>query len=234
MKMQRTAVTTSLLGLVAVLTGCGAGGSLDADVVSYDVAGKVAGLHVEADSGTVEVAESDRRGIRVTERLSWRRNKPQTSHKVRGDTLELTFACPATWGWGAIGTSCDVSYRVEVPKGLRVKVGSDSGDLTLKNLSGDLEATTDSGAVEAGGLTGRQVVTRTDSGAVKLAFAGRPDRVTTTTDSGRTVIHVPEGPYNIVARTDSGKKDIRAVSAPSARQTIQLTSDSGDMEVVTP
>lgn len=114
--MQRTAVTTSLLGLVAVLTGCGAGGSLDADVVSYDVAGKVAGLHVEADSGTVEVAESDRRGIRVTERLSWRRNKPQTSHKVRGDTLELTFACPATWGWGAIGTSCDVSYRVEVPR----------------------------------------------------------------------------------------------------------------------
>ncbi|GAA2793264.1 hypothetical protein [Nonomuraea dietziae] len=38
-----------------------------------------------------------------------------------------------------------MSYQVEVPEGLRVKVGSDSGGLTLKNLSGEVEATTDSG-----------------------------------------------------------------------------------------
>ncbi|MBB3725963.1 DUF4097 family beta strand repeat-containing protein [Nonomuraea dietziae] len=234
MKTQRTAVTAGLLGLVAVLAGCGTGGSLDEEVVSYDVTDKVAALHVEADSGTVEVVQSDRRGIRVTERRTWLKNKPESSHKVQGDTLELTFACPTTWGWAAIGTSCDVSYQVEVPEGLRVKVGSDSGGLTLKNLSGEVEATTDSGAIEAAGLTGRRVVTRTDSGDMNLAFAGRPDQVTTTTDSGRTVIHVPRGPYNIVAQTDSGTKDIKAASAPSAPRSIELSSDSGDLEVVTP
>ncbi|MFD1936883.1 hypothetical protein ACFSKW_35975 [Nonomuraea mangrovi] len=229
MNMRRTAVITGLAGLVAVLSGCGTGEPLHEAAVSYDVTDKVAALHVAADSGTVEVVQSDRRGIRVTERLSWRKNKPETRHEAQGDTLRLRFTCPATWGWGAIGMSCDVSYRVEVPEGLRVRVGSDSGALTLKNLSGDVEAVTDSGAIEATGLTGRRVVTETGSGAMDLAFAARPDHVTTTTDSGRTVIHVPQGPYNIVARTDSGNKDIKAASAPSAQRTIEVSSDSGDL-----
>ncbi|MCG5215828.1 DUF4097 family beta strand repeat-containing protein [Streptosporangium soli] len=231
MKMRRTAMVAGLLGLAAVVTGCGTPAE---DVVSYDVTDKVAALYVEADSGTVDVVESDRQGIRVTERLSWSRNKPETSHKVQGDTLGLTFTCPTTWGWGALGVTCDVSYQVEVPKGLRVKVSSDSGVLTLKNLSGEVEATTDSGTVEASGLTGKQVVTKTDSGDMNLAFAGRPDKVTTSTDSGNTVIHVPQGPYNIVAKTESGEKDIKAASAPSAQHAIELSSDSGSMEVVSP
>ncbi|MDR8407520.1 DUF4097 domain-containing protein [Nonomuraea sp. 3-1Str] len=232
--MQRTAMVAGLLGLGAMLGGCGASGAPAEDTVSYDVTDTVAALHVEADSGTVEVVGSDRRGIRVTERLSWLKNKPETVHEVRGDTLKLTFTCPTTWGWGAWGASCDVNYQVEVPAGLRVKVGSDSGNLTLRSLSGEVEASTDSGAIEAGELTGRRVVTTTDSGDVSLTFAGRPDQVTTATDSGTTVIHVPSGPYNIVARTDSGRKNIKAASAPSAPRTIALSSDSGDLEVTTP
>ncbi|WP_156325497.1 DUF4097 family beta strand repeat-containing protein [Nonomuraea sp. SBT364] len=233
-KTQKSMMIASLLGLVAVSAGCGTGGSLTEDAVSYDVPGKVAALHVEADSGTVEVVESDRRDIRVTERLSWLRDKPKARHEVRGDTLELSFACPTTWGWGALGASCDVSYHIEVPRGLRVKASSDSGNLTLTNLSGDWEATTDSGAIEAGGLTGGQVATETGSGDVNLVFAGPPDQVTTITDSGRTVIQVPQGSYDIVARTDSGRKNIRPASVPSARRTIMLSSDSGDLEVRTP
>ncbi|WP_165959664.1 hypothetical protein [Nonomuraea longispora] len=45
---------------------------------------------------------------------------------------------------------------------------------------------------------------------------------------------MPRGPYNIVARTDNGDKDIKAPSVPSARRTIELNSDSGDLAVVTP
>ncbi|MEV0828117.1 DUF4097 family beta strand repeat-containing protein [Nonomuraea rubra] len=231
--MQRTALIAGLLGLAVVLTGCGVGEHSE-DTVSYDVTDQVAALHVEADSGTVEVVESDRSGIRVSERLVWRKNKPKATHEVRGDTLELAFTCPATWGFGAIGVSCEVSYHVEVPRGLRVKVGSDSGDLTLKNLSGELEARSDSGAIEAGGLTGGQVVARTDSGDMTLTFTGQPDKVTTSTDSGRTEIHVPQGPYAIKARTESGGKEITAKADPSAPRAIELTSDSGDLEVATP
>lgn len=234
-KMQSTILIAGLLGLLAVSTGCGTSSPLKEDTVSYDITGKVAALHVEADNaGTVEVVEADRQGIRVTERLSWLKDKPKASHKVQGDTLELTFACPTTWGWGALGATCDVHYLVEVPTGLRVRVRSDSGNLTVKNLSGELEAITDSGAIEATELTGEKVATRTGSGDMTLAFAGQPDEITTITDSGKTVIQVPQGSYNIVDETDSGHKHIKPASVPSAQRTIALSSDSGDLEVRTP
>ncbi|MFC4118845.1 DUF4097 family beta strand repeat-containing protein [Nonomuraea zeae] len=232
MTIKRTTVITGLLALAALSAGCGVVGPLDEETASYDVADKVAALQVEADSGTVEVVESDRQGIHVTEQLSWRKNKPEPSHEVQGDTLVLKFKCATTWGLGSGAASCEVSYKVEVPKGLRVKVRSDSGTLTLKNLSGGLEASSDSGTIEASGLAGKQVVTRTDSGDMTLAFTGQPDKVATTTDSGRTVVRVPSGPYNIVARTDSGDKKIEAAADSSAQRSIELTSDSGDLEVV--
>ncbi|WP_336207185.1 hypothetical protein [Nonomuraea sp. LPB2021202275-12-8] len=48
------------------------------------------------------------------------------------------------------------------------------------------------------------------------------------------MIHVPRGAYHIVARTESGTKDITAASDPSAERSIELSSESGDMEVMTP
>jgi hypothetical protein len=233
--MKTKAMIAFSVGLVAVVTGCGTSDPMEEDTVSYDITDTVAALHVEADNaGTVEVVESDRRSIRVTERLSWLKDKPKASHKVQGDTLELTFDCPTTWGWGALGATCDVHYQIEATKGLRIEVSSDSGNLTLKNLSGELEATTDAGTIEATELTGEKVVTKTGSGDMNLVFAGQPDQVTTTTDLGKTVIRVPRGPYNIVATTDSGHKNIKAASLPSAQRTIALSSDSGDLEVMTP
>ncbi|MGW0807934.1 DUF4097 family beta strand repeat-containing protein [Nonomuraea sp. NPDC002799] len=233
MRMKRTAVIAGLLGLAAVSAGCGIGPT-QTDTVSYDVTDEVTALRVEADSGTIEVVESDRRGVHVSERLTWSKDKPKTRHAVQGGTLALAFECPATWGPGAIGMSCDVSYQVEVPKGLRVNVRSDSGTLTLKNLSGALDATTDSGTIEASGLTGKQVVTHTDSGDMTLTFTGQPDKVSTTTDSGSTAIHVPEGPYHVVTKTDSGGRNVKVADDPSAQRSITLSSDSGDLEVLTP
>ncbi|WP_344841640.1 hypothetical protein [Nonomuraea dietziae] len=145
--------------------------------MSYDVTDKVAALHVEADSGTVEVVQSDRRGIRVTERRTWLKNKPESSHKVQGDTLELTFACPTTWGWAAIGTSCDVSYQVEVPEGTArqggLRLGGPDAEEPVGRGGGHHRLRGDRGrrAGRAGG-----VVTRTDSGDMNLALrrAARP------------------------------------------------------------
>ncbi|MEV1171937.1 DUF4097 family beta strand repeat-containing protein [Nonomuraea sp. NPDC049784] len=234
MGMKRVGMIAGLLGLAALLSGCGLAGPLDQETASYDVADKVAGVRVEADSGTIEVVESDRQGIHVTEQLSWRKTKPETSHKVQGDTLTLAFKCANTWGLGSGSASCEVDYKVEVPKGLRVNVSSDSGDLTLKGLSGELNARTDSGAIEADDLAATRVAAETDSGDVDLTFGGQPDKVVTSSDSGNISIHVPQGPYNVVAKTDSGNKHITAAADPSVARQIELTTDSGDLEVVTP
>jgi DUF4097 and DUF4098 domain-containing protein YvlB len=228
MSMRRSGVVAGSLALAALLTGCGLAGPVNSDTVSYDVADKVTAVEVETDSGQIEVIESDRAGIHVTERLTWQQRKPSATHETRGDALVLTFTCPGGWMAG----NCDVGYQVEIPRGLRVKAVSDSGTVTLRNLSGDVDAASDSGEIEADGLAGRRVVTRTDSGAITLAFTARPDKVETSTDSGETVVRVPEGPYNVVSTTDSGNEQLDTVHDPSAPHSLTLSSDSGDIEVL--
>ncbi|QYC42373.1 hypothetical protein Nocox_23850 [Nonomuraea coxensis DSM 45129] len=232
--MKRTTLIAGVLALAATAAGCGIAGPAAQATSSYEVPGDVTGLRVEVDSGTVELVGADRRGVRVTERLTWRKHKPETSHEVRGGTLDLVHGCPATFGLGAIGGECEVSYRVEVPKGVRAEVGSDSGDLTLSGLSGEVRVSSDSGTIRAEGLAGGRVTATSDSGDVTLAFTAQPDQVTTENDSGRTVVRVPAGPYRVEAETDSGDKRITAAADASARRSIKVSSDSGDLEVLTP
>ncbi|MFB9467936.1 DUF4097 family beta strand repeat-containing protein [Nonomuraea salmonea] len=231
MRTRRAALIAGLAGMAALTTACGAAGALNEDSAAYDVTEQVAALRVTTDAGTIEVIGSDRPGIRVTELLSWRKSKPTTEHQVRGDTLELSFTCPTTWGFGSIGVNCDVAYRVEVPKATRVQLASDSGDTTLRGLAGDVEVTSDSGSIKGDGLTAGRVVTRTDSGDLRLAFAGPPQVLTTFTDSGDTAVRVPEGPYKVKTTTDSGDANVKTAHDPAAQRTIELSSDSGDIEL---
>ncbi|MET8868820.1 DUF4097 family beta strand repeat-containing protein [Nonomuraea sp. NPDC004580] len=231
MTMRKVALIAGLAGVAALTTACGVADALNEDSAAYDVTGQVAALQVTTDAGTIEVIGSDRRDIRVTELLSWRKSKPTTKHQVRGDTLELSFTCPTTWGFGSIGVNCDVAYRVEVPKATRVRLASDSGDMTLTGLSGDVEATSDSGVIKGDGLTGKRVVTKTDSGDMNLAFAGPPDVLTTDTDSGDTVVRVPEGPYRVKTTSDSGDENIKTAHDPAAQRSINLSTDSGRLEL---
>ncbi|WP_431900989.1 DUF4097 family beta strand repeat-containing protein [Nonomuraea sp. bgisy101] len=227
MKTKKTIVMAGLLGLGVLLTGCGVAGAEERDTASYEVTDKVAGVKIEGDSGAIVVTESDRQGIHVTETLTWRKNKPKPTHVVQGDTLVLTFTCPPSVGLA----SCDVGYEVEVPRGLRIRAGSDSGEVTLRALSGEVEAESDSGRIEARDLTAKRVTAESDSGDLTLVFAGQPDRVKTRTDSGQTEVRVPQGPYNITTETDSGSKKIGAKADASASRVIDMSSDSGDLEV---
>ncbi|MGV9309054.1 MULTISPECIES: DUF4097 family beta strand repeat-containing protein [unclassified Nonomuraea] len=230
MKTKKMIVMAGLLGLGVLTTGCGVVGAEQRENSSYDVTDKVSGVRIEGDAGNVVVTESDREGIHVSETLMWRNTKPTATHTVRGDTLVLTFSCPP-----AVGIiSCDVDYEVEVPRGLKIKAMVDSGDVTLRALSGEVEATSDSGTIEASDLTAKRVTAESDSGDLNLAFTAQPDRVKTTTDSGTTEVRVPQGPYKVMAKTGSGDKKVNTETDASATRVIDMRSDSGDVEVVTP
>ncbi|MDA0646658.1 MULTISPECIES: DUF4097 family beta strand repeat-containing protein [Nonomuraea] len=230
MDVRRTAMIAGLLGLAAVTAGCGIGGPENTETASYDVTGTVTALDVGADGGAIEVIESDRQGVHVTETLTWTGDRPpQPTHEVKGGTLVLAYTCPT--GWGGM-LHCDVGYKVEIPRGLRVKAGTDSGAVTLRGLSGEVETNSDSGRIEATDLTGKQVVAGTDSGGISLSFAAAPDKVETNSDSGSSVVRVPEGPYDITATTDSGRRRVDAAHDGAAPRKITLRSDSGALEVL--
>jgi hypothetical protein len=229
MKVRHLIALGAAVGAGLLLTGCGlqniAGPPKEA-THAYDVAGKVAVLHVDSGAGAVVVTESGRAGIHVTETLHWRRDKPVTRHPVTGDTLTLDYDCP-NGAWG-----CDVDYRVEVPRGVKVRVDTGSGDITLRALSGELDAKTGSGTIDANGLGGRRVVAQTGSGDVELRFGSVPDEVTVDTGSGNGVVRVPQGTYHVTTDTGSGDQKVEVTSDDSSPRRIIVKTGSGEAKVL--
>ncbi|MFI6498438.1 DUF4097 family beta strand repeat-containing protein [Nonomuraea typhae] len=219
----------ALLASTAVLTGCGLasiGGPTEESVVNYDVNDKVALLDVNSGSGDIVVTETDRSGIRVTETLQWRNNKPEAEHKVEGDTLKVTYSCRANSG------SCSVSYKIEVPKGLKVKADAGSGHITLRGLTGELEASAGSGDIEASDLGGKKVVADAGSGSMDLKYASAPSDVMLEAGSGDITLTLPNGPYNVSAQADSGDAKVEVANDRNSANRVTVEAGSGNINVV--
>ncbi|MGI5160037.1 DUF4097 family beta strand repeat-containing protein [Microbispora sp. CA-102843] len=223
MRYKTMAVAGAVLGMSLVVAACDVRLDFDGQqaVESYDVTDKVAVLDTHAGSGDIVVNESDRSGVHVTETLHWRGDKPANGHSVDGDTLTLAYKCD----------SCSVDYKVEVPRGLTMKIDTGSGDITLRDLTGQVNASTGSGDVDARGLAATQVSTRTGSGDITLRFTAVPDQVQAVTGSGDGRLWVPNGAYNVNASTGSGDRRIEVADDASAPHTITIRTGSGDAEV---
>ncbi len=223
-------VAGAALGTGLLLTGCGlqniAGPTKDA-TQAYDVSGKVAVLDVRSGSGTIVVTESDRTGFHVSETLHWKGDKPVTRHPINGGTLTLAYECPNSPDWG-----CGVDYKIEVPRGVRLKADTGSGDIILTALSGELNVSAGSGTINATGLGGRQAVAETGSGDVDLRFTGTPDNVRVGTGSGQGVVRVPQGTYHVTASTGSGERSVEVTSDEASPRRIVVKTGSGDAKVL--
>lgn len=222
------AMTASALALGA----CGVGnvvGPQREDKVDYSVTETVAALSVDSGTGDITVIESDRSGIAVAETVRWRGDedaRPKTTHEVSGDRLTLTFDCP-----GVVGT-CEVDYRVEIPRGVGVKADSGSGQIVLRGLSGDVEASTGSGDIDGNGLTAKRLTGTAGSGNVEVRFGSTPDEVEVETGSGNGVVWVPTGTYNVTAKTGSGDERVEVDRDGGSAHKIVVKTGSGDAKVL--
>ncbi|GGS47433.1 hypothetical protein GCM10010156_02750 [Planobispora rosea] len=220
----------AVVGSVLVLSACqfDGFGPGEQEVASYDVPDKVLRLVVDSGSGDIVVNESDRTGIRVTETIHWKRDKPKTEHVVSGDTLTLTYRCPDRVGMMV----CSVDYKVEIPKGMSVKTDTESGDIILRSLSGEVDAGTGSGDIEASTLTGKRFLADTGSGNVEAKFTAVPDDVQVETGSGDATVRLPRETYRVTAETGSGDETIGVTNDASAPRTVQVSTGSGDAKVL--
>ncbi|MGV9773056.1 DUF4097 family beta strand repeat-containing protein [Streptosporangium sp. NPDC003464] len=227
---QNTIVAGALLGSVLLLSGCQMNfdfGRQEQEVVSYDVTGDLKVLDAHTGSGDIVVTGSDRSGARVTETLHWSGDsgdRPTTEHPVAGGTLSLRHKCPKG--------NCSVDYRIEIPKGLSVKLDTGSGNLTLRGLEGEVEADTGSGTVEAGTLGSKRFTAETGSGEVEVKFTSAPDHVEVRTGSGGATVRLPQGSYDVTAEAGAGEKVVQVTDDPSAPRTVVVRTGSGDAKVL--
>jgi Putative adhesin len=204
-------------------------------------------IDVDNSAGSVHVVGVDGDEVTVRARVSHGLRSTGESAHLDGDRLVLESTCPL------VGSNfCHVSYDVEVPNDVDVVIQADER-ISVSDVTGDVEASTDNGRVEAaridgdvelysdnGRVTGTDLRAGTaraasDNGRVELGFLAPPGSVTAASDNGSVEVILPDTPedYRIVdVSSDNGTAatpDIRI--DPESQRTITATSDNGDVTV---
>ncbi|MFG2529167.1 hypothetical protein [Streptomyces sp. NPDC048516] len=205
-------VATTVVGGV-LLTGCNKAEE-DASSSSYTVDEQITSLKVKSAGGSIELVGGSGSGIKVTEKLHYNNDKPKTRHTSAGGVL--TLAAPNSCGGGGIGgNTCEVSYRVEVPKALAANLQSDGGNVTVDGgAAGQLTVHSDGGSVTAG------------------KFPAAPESVEVNSSGGNVTLRMPAGAYAVNASTDGGSQKVGVKTDPGSDHKITARSDGGGVSVL--
>lgn len=220
-----------------LLAGCGWAGIGEKTFTDDATVGQeITKVRFDNDSGDVKITIGDE----VTVHRSVDHDddeKPGPTHRVDGDTLILE-ACSAN--------NCSVDYEVTVPAGTEVdghvdsgnaevvgvaaaNVEAESGDVTVRDVAGKVNAVAQSGRVTLSGIGGTVVATA-ESGDVSVGLA-EPENVTVTTESGHIELTVPDGSYRVTTSVDSGDLTNDLEDDPDGEHSLTLEADSGDITV---
>ena len=167
--------------------------------------------------------------------------------RLDGSTLRAGDLC------GPMAVGCDVRLEVAVPAGTALVVDGASGDVSVTDLSGSVEASISSGDIELRGLSGdsvtartssgdlrivdarvRRVTAETSSGDIALSLGSDADLVRATATSGDVHVDVPEGStaWATTAGTSSGDVRNEIGDAPGATHRIVAETSSGDVQLL--
>lgn len=207
----------------------------------------VAVLDVSTDGGSVEVIGADVDDVRIDAHVSDGMVATRFTHEVVGDQLQVRVRCRMMienyW--------CSADLRIVVPRGLEVRVRSADDSVSVRSLTGRVDADSSNGSVEAESLSGgtrlhsdngsvRGTRLRTDSleadsgnGSVRLEFAAAPVSVITRSDNGSVDIALPRGEEGYAVDLDSGNgsTDNLVQSDPQSERRIVASSRNGSVTV---
>lgn len=239
-----------LASVVALSTGeaagcenAGAAGRFSTETQNERYAHGISRLEINIDSGNLTLSPGDANEVSVDRRLRWEHNKPIIKEQWNGDTLRISAVCPDD-------NNCTVDYTVRVPEAVAVQAHTDSGDLSvrdltknldLKNQSGDIDVrnaagqvriTGDSGDITGSGLRSADVEVRTKSGNVSLAFKNAPTSAKAVVDAGAIEIAVPRADgYRVQATTKDGRRDVEVRDERGGKHSIVAQLVSGNVTV---
>jgi hypothetical protein len=224
-------ITVGVAGLF--LAGCGWIGNNSFD--DHETLGEtVTEVRFANDSGDVKVSAGDT--VEVRRAVKYGDDKPDKTYRVEDGVL-IVDVCPVR--------NCSIDYELTVPAGTKVSghvdsgtvevtgvaaanVEAESGDITVRDVEGEVNASVQSGTVDLGGIGGA-VVAGAESGDVTVGLTAVRS-VTVETQSGNIDVTLPSGKYHVTASTESGSLDNDLGDDP-AGEPVQLSAQSGDVTV---
>jgi hypothetical protein len=253
--MARTATARMVLaaGAVALIAGvsaCGAsaGDDKDPDQRSFALEGKT--LTIDSDDSALEIVAADDNKAGRIEVTRWFQGTvalgkdPKVTWSMTDDTLKLRMKCTG------VVADCAAKHRIEVPRGVSVKVEDGDGSVRARGFedalsistgdgsvhvtdsSGPLDLKTGDGSVRAD-VTSRDVRSRTGDGSVHLELGAVPDRVESRSGDGSVTIDVPEATYKVTTQTGDGGVDVTVPRADSSSHVITARTGDGKVTVRT-
>ena len=248
------------VGALLVLTGIGLAAWSFGDRDSterHEVSDKISEVRLNSPDADITIKVADVDKTTVEEKRHYWMVKRGGAYEVDGETLRLDGDC----GW-----SCNADYIVTVPRGTRVTgehgsgdlsvtgvsgvdASARSGDILLKDITGDVKLNVTSGDVTVDRLTGKldfegtsgdlevlrfkggPVTAKTTSGDLKIELDEAAD-VTAEGTSGDIRVLAPAGGYKVDTDTNSGDVENTLGDAPDGTHTIKATTTSGDVDLI--
>lgn len=253
--MARTATARMVLAagavaLIASVSACGAsaGDDKDPDQRSFALEGKT--LTIDSDDSALEIVAADDNKAGRIEVTRWFQGTvalgkdPKVTWSMTDDTLKLRMKCTG------VVADCAAKHRIEVPRGVSVKVEDGDGSVRARGFedalsistgdgsvhvtdsSGPLDLRTGDGSVRAD-VTSRDVRSRTGDGSVHLELGAVPDRVESRSGDGSVTIDVPDATYKVTTQTGDGGVEVTVPRADSSSHVITARTGDGKVTVRT-
>jgi len=156
---------------------------------------------VDGDTVTVE-SSIDQKGAKSNRGDGLRRLDDEVSFELteHDNTVSLRLAGDNPWA------NHDAEFKISVPRAMALDVKTEAGgELTVKNLDGDIEVANMNGEVLLEGISGSTVV-NTMNGEVRAIYAKAPQKlVSITSMNGEVDLRVPaDTKANVRLRTHNG------------------------------
>lgn len=225
-----TGAAASGAAAVLLLAGCGPLTQLGATThnppaQAYTITARVTTLVIKGGSGSIDVTGGSRGTIGVSQQASYGKTPPATTHVISGTTLTLSYTCPSEF-------VCGVSYTVQVPSGVVVRVSTAAGPITLTSLAGPVSAQTSAGLITADGLSSPTASLKSNAGGIDATFSAAPASVHAVTDVGPILLDVPgSASYKIETRAYIGSTSVTVPKSAASAHVISASSDLGSITI---
>ncbi|MET9681000.1 DUF4097 family beta strand repeat-containing protein [Streptomyces coeruleorubidus] len=220
------AVAGAVVVLVAGLSACGAsaGDDKEPDRRSFDLPSRT--LTVDSDDSALEIVAADENPAGRIEVTRWFKGsvaigkEPKATWSMRDDRLVLRLKC------SGIVVDCSAKHRIEVPRGVTVKVQDDDGSVRARGFRDPLNIRTGDGSVRVTDTTGPLNI-RTGDGSVRVTDTTGPLQMRTGDGSIRANVSSRD------VRTHTGDGSVRLELA-SVPDRVESRSGDGSVTIAVP
>ncbi|MEU9477878.1 DUF4097 family beta strand repeat-containing protein [Streptomyces sp. NPDC048191] len=236
--------------LVTGLSACGASADDDThpDHRSFALHGRT--LTVDSDDSALEVVATDSARADTVQVTRWFQGSvvvggdPTVHWSFKDDRLVLRVHCS-----GFIA-DCAARHRIEVPRGVTVRVDdadgsvrahgfrdplsivTSDGAVRVTDSSGPLDLRSHDGAVRAD-VSSRRVKAGSGDGSVHVTLSGAPDLVDASSKDGAVTVDLPKGAYRVSAGSDDGGVSVSVPRDDSSAHRVSAHSADGKVTVRT-